>query len=80
MLRKEDCEVCLNQFIEDTNYYMGDKIFNDHDEEIDTLRQLIKEHFELVEEYKDTRKELDCYYEMMSNPQPYKFEDLKVGL
>ncbi|MDU2158436.1 hypothetical protein [Clostridium sp.] len=46
MLSKEECEVCLNQFIEDTNYYMGDKIFNDHEEEIDILQQLIKEHFE----------------------------------
>ena len=46
MLSKEECEVCLNQFIEDTNYYIGDKIFNDHEEEIDILQQLIKEHFE----------------------------------
>lgn len=45
-LNQKICEACLNQFIEDTNYYIGDKIFNDHYEEIDVLQQLIKEHFE----------------------------------
>ena len=41
------------------------------------LEDFVSEHFELVKEYKEVRKELECYYEMMSNAQPYKFEDLK---
>ena len=47
---------------------------------ISVIENLIKEHFALVEEYKDTRKELDCYYEMLYNPQPYKFEDLQTEM
>ena len=68
MFSKEECEKALLILKQeyDSNPYV-----------IVLFEDLINEHFELVEEYKDTRKELDCYYEMMSNPQPYKFEDLK---
>ena len=92
-LNLKDCEMCLNQFIEDTNYGRGDMVFNDHDEEIDTLRQLIKEHFELIEILKEVGwsgfglDELKTIIKAgqynaeklnsLRNPQPYKFEDLK---
>lgn len=77
MLSKEECEVCLNQFIEDTNYDMGDKTFNDHEEEIDILQQLIKKHFELVEKYEMLENTYSMICEDYLNPKPYKFEDLK---
>ena len=89
-LNLKDCEMCLNQFIEDTNYGRGDMVFNDHDEEIDTLRQLIKEHFELIEILKEVGwsgfglDELKTIIKAgqynaeklnsLRNPQPYKFE------
>lgn len=77
MLSKEKCEVCLNQFIEDTNYYMGDKTFNDHEEEIDILQQLIKKHFELVEKHEMLESTYSMICEDYLNQQSYKFEDLK---
>ena len=39
--------MCLNQLMEDTNYYVGDVIYNDHKDEFDVLSQLIKEHFDI---------------------------------
>lgn len=71
MLSKEECEKALLILKQeyDSNPYV-----------IVLFEDLINEHFELVEEYKGVRKELECYYEMMSNAQPYKFEDLKYGL
>lgn len=80
MLSKEKCEVCLNQFIEDTNYYMGDKTFNDHEEEIDILQQLIKKHFELVEKHEMLESTYSMLCEDYLNPQPYKFEDLQTEM
>lgn len=68
-LNLKDCEMCLNQFIEDTNYGRGDMVFNDHDEEIDTLRQLIKEHFELVEKYNRLYDECPQKCEMLKQLQ-----------
>lgn len=44
-LTKEECMACLNQFMEDTNYYVVDVTYNDHKEEFDILSQLIQEHF-----------------------------------
>ena len=49
-LIKEECMACLNQFFEDTNYYLGDVIYNDHNDEFDVLNQLIKKHFELIKQ------------------------------
>lgn len=39
--------MCLNQLIEDTNYYVGDMIYNDHKDEFDILSRLIQEHFDI---------------------------------
>lgn len=50
VLTEEECMACLNQFFEDTNYYLGDVIYNDHNDEFDVLNQLIKKHFELINE------------------------------
>ena len=66
VLTEEECMACLNQFFEDTNYYLGDVIYNDHNDEFDVLSQLIKEHFELVKEFDEIK-----------NPYPYKFDELK---
>lgn len=49
MLTEEECMACLNQFMEDTNYYVGYVICNNHNYEFDVLSKLIKEHFELVD-------------------------------
>lgn len=45
-LIKEECMACLNQFFEDTNYYVGYVICNNHNYEFDVLNQLIKEYFD----------------------------------
>ncbi len=45
-LNQKDCEACLNELIEDTDYILGDRILNDYAEEIETLQQLIEEHFD----------------------------------
>lgn len=45
-LTKEKCMMCLNQLMEDTNYYVGDVIYNDHKDEFDILSRLIQEHFD----------------------------------
>lgn len=51
-----------------------DKYIDNSRKDLFVFSDLIKEHFELVEEYKDCRKELESYYEKMSNP-PLKFEE-----
>lgn len=60
----------------------------DHDSNILTL--LIKEHFELIEKYKLNCEFLEEQYRFVAktfdylekhlNPQPYKFEDLKIDM
>lgn len=79
MLTEEECMACLNQFMEDTNYYVGYVICNNHNYEFDVLSKLIKEHFELVEEYKSCRQEIEVYYELLY-PDPYKLEELKPNM
>ena len=51
----------LNQFIEDTDYYVGDTIENDHGEEIAILRNLIKEYFELKERHSKILDDIHDY-------------------
>lgn len=51
----------------------------DLQKEHDLIIKLINEHFELVEEYKSCRQELDGYYELLY-PDPYKFEELHEGM
>lgn len=79
----------LNQFIEDTDYYVGDTIKNDHGEEIAILRNLIKEYFELKERHSKMIVRNLCKHfgvnsiEELQNiylNKPYKFMDLKKGM
>lgn len=48
--------------------------------EMDILESLIKKHFELVEKYEMLSNTYSMLCEDYLNPQPYKFEDLKVGM
>ena len=79
MLSKEECKQALDSLrvfsLQNLNANLREVTKSN-----DVIEQLIKEHFELVKEYKDVRKELECYYEMFSKLKPYKFEDLKVGM
>lgn len=89
MLTKEECEKALRNICEtvidiEADGYNQPRSFSDYCfSEIDILKQLIKEHFKLKEEYerlqyhlKECHKELKKYY----NPQPYKFEDLETDM
>ena len=86
MLSKEECKLALENLKIQHDYLASNMHYN-YPFSIEMLEkvqycfeELITEHFELVKEYKDVRKELECYYEMMSNAQPYKFEELKEGM
>lgn len=61
MLNKGECESALISF-----YRNVPKIDeSEYEYEYEVLKKLIEEHFELVEEYKDCRRELEDYYELM---------------
>lgn len=63
-------------FFEDTEGRQWDfKSFSDYK----VLEQVINDYFDLIEEYKECRKELESYYEMMSNP-PLKLEELEENM
>lgn len=47
---------------------------------ISVIENLIKEHFELVEKYEMLDNTYSMICEDYLNPQPYKFEELKVGM
>lgn len=97
MLTKEDYEKALEnlkiptdgwecnelQLAENNN----EPIEYQEQESIDTIEQLIKEHFELVDHAKNLQNKVDKYkheyYSMLDlfeNPEPYKFEDLKPNM
>ena len=98
MLDKEECEKAL-----ETLNYLGDfkdgtpaLLENEEPKAYGVIKQLIKEHFELLEVLKDcgwgelTPKELKvvieaCQYNAkklneLRNAQPYKFDELKKGM
>lgn len=98
MLDKEECEKAL-----ETLNYLGDfkdgtpaLLENEEPKAYGVIKQLIKEHFELLEVLKDcgwgelTPKELKvvieaCQYNVkklneLRNAQPYKFDELKKGM
>lgn len=82
MLSKEECMNKLDKMAElmplksEYGYGCSEIDFN---EMMNFVEQLIKEHFDLLEEYKDCRRELNSYYDMMCNP-PLKFEEIKAGM
>lgn len=61
MVNKIECEKALISF-----YRNVPKIDeSEYEYEYEVLKKLIEEHFELIEEYKDCRRELEDYYELM---------------
>lgn len=46
----------------------------------DVIDQLIKEHFELEQNFKILEKNYDDIYDIVHCPEPYKFEDFRIGL
>ena len=98
MLSKEKCEKALNSFCDNCKYGYDCKIMKKYNGcvQMNTLNQLIKEHFEILEVLKDcgfgelTSKGLKVVIEAgqysskklneLRNPQPYKFEELKKGM
>lgn len=50
---KEEVTQALNQLIEDSNVYDGDRIVNENQKEIELLRQLIDEQFQEVKDEKE---------------------------
>lgn len=66
MLNKEECEQALMNICSSNSRIEDRKIFKD----------LIDEHFKLVEKYNT----LLTRFNALENPQPYKFEDLKPNL
>lgn len=46
----------------------------------DVVEQLIKEHFELEQNFKILEKNYDDIYDIVHCPEPYKFEELKKGM
>lgn len=98
MLTKEEYEKALNSFCDNCKYGYDCKIMKKYNGcvQMNTLNQLIKEHFEILEVLKDcgfgelTSKGLKVVIEAgqysskklneLRSPQPYKFEDLKVGI
>lgn len=98
MLTKEEYEKALNSFCDNCKYGYDCKIMKKYNGcvQMNTLNQLIKEHFEILEVLKDcgfgglTPKGLKVVIEAgqysskklneLRNPQPYKFEELKKGM
>lgn len=98
MLTKEEYEKALNSFCDNCKYGYDCKITKKYNGcvQMNTLNQLIKEHFEILEVLKDcgfgelTSKGLKVVIEAgrysskklneLRSPQPYKFEDLKKGM
>lgn len=98
MLTKEEYEKALNSFCDNCKYGYDCKIMKKYNGcvQMNTLNQLIKQHFELLEVLIDcgfgelTPKGLKVVIEAgqysskklneLRNPQPYKFEDLKPNM
>ena len=78
-ITKKQCEEALKlvERCEYWDYEYWDKF--GETEEYQVLEQVVKSYFELLNEYKGCRKELEACYEMMGNP-PLKFEELKEGM
>lgn len=70
MLSKEECEQVLMNICSSNSRIEDRKVFKD----------LINEHFELVEKYEMLDNTYSMICEDFLNTQPYKFEDLKEGL
>ena len=89
MLTKEECEKAIDnvaRYCSDYKHYMIPPRF-ELINELDVLMSLIQEHFELIEHAKKLQNEVDKYKheyfsmcDLVENPQPYKFEDLKPNM
>jgi hypothetical protein len=67
MLSKEECEQALMNICSSNSRIEDRKVFKD----------LINEHYELVEKHEMLENTYSMFCEDYLNPQPYKFEDLK---
>lgn len=83
MLTKEEYLSIIEDF--EGIFFEMEIVYNFQD--IQKLKDLIKEHFELVEHAKKLQNEVDYYKheyfsmcDLIENPQPYKFEELKKGM
>ena len=83
MLTKEEYLSIIEDF--EGIFFEMEIVYNFQD--IQKLKDLIKEHFELVEHAKKLQDEVDKYKhdyfsmcDLVENPQPYKFEDLKPNM
>lgn len=68
-LTKEECENSLINLCSSNSKVEDRKVF----------KQLIHEHFELIENFKQLEKNYDGLYDEIHNSKPLKFEELKDG-
>lgn len=84
-MTKEEYEKALNSFCNNCKYGYDCKIMKKYNScvQMNTLNQLIKEHFELFDklnEMERTINSLDYELNDIYHSQPYKFEQLKTNL
>lgn len=70
MLSKEECEQALMSICSSNSRIEDRKVFKD----------LINEHYELVEKHEMLENTYSMLCEDYLNPQPYKFEDLQTEM
>lgn len=70
MLSKEECEQALMNICSSNSRIEDRKVFKD----------LINEHYELVEKHEMLENTYSMLCEDYLNPQPYKFEDLQTEM
>lgn len=70
MLNKEECEQALINICSSNSRIEDRKVFKD----------LINEHYELVEKHEMLENTYSMFCEDYLNPQPYKFEDLQTEM
>lgn len=82
MLIKEECEKALENLRilerKDNFKKWGGQVSPQIN--CDVVEQLIKEHFELEQNFKILEKNYDDIYDIVHCSEPYKFEELKKGM
>lgn len=78
-LTKEECEKALDSLrvfsLQNLNANLKEVTKSN-----DVIEQLTKEHFELIENFKQLEKNYDALYDEVHNPKPLKFEELHEGM
>ena len=79
MLTKEECEKALDSLrvfsLQNLNANLKEVTKSN-----DVIEQLTKEHFELIENFKQLEKNYDALYDEVHNPKPLKFEELEEDM